>query len=1167
MKDRAWLIFLIAGTVGSIAAALTGSPAAMGAVGLATGVTAAAIGLSRKDDAEGHAGPWRLFSLAGVAFISASIIRLVHGQIAGESAPFPSPADAVALSGHVFLILGATRLGQLRSPERDRTAIIDGAIIAIGVQTPVWATLLYPYLTDPSIPLDERVLNGVYNLMTTIVLAIVGRLAVGPGARTLSYRLLALAVLCVFVQDTLATVNTVNGLSFRADRALTAPIFVLFGAAGLHPHHLRIAEARARLEVNLSWQRVAALVVSLLIPPVVIGAQIATGNDPSLVVASVSMGVLILLVMIRFWLLAKSQERSVRLQGIQRDANADLAAASSRHGLYRVALRAVGRLVDRPDGRVSLAEVAGRSYRVVDAVGRGSEDAIATTGDLSDLTELVAGELLASRSVAVDRVPPVDVGPEAHDRSPVDVLVVPLVIQARPAGAIIISTSKPITRPVRESIETLASTLSLALESATLTENLHRRRSERRFRALVENSSDMILVVDEEGFITFSSPATQRLLGLPERTVVGSHPARWVHPDDWAPLAAALEVGHNEGNDLEVRVQHVDGSHRWFEVRVRDLRHDPEIDGLVVTAREISDRKATEERLAESEAWFRALVQNSSDVVAVVDNAGRCTYVSPAIRDILGYEPEELVGRPALEMLAPEDVEEFVALYPELSTNSVGSSLRVRQVEVRTVHRSGDIRVVDITLSDMRHEPAVRGIVLNVRDVTVRKALERDLRYQALHDSLTGLPNRTMFTQQIAAALRAADGEAGTVGALVIDLDDFKTVNDSLGHAVGDELLKLAATRLAGHLTSSDFAARLGGDEFAVLVRNVDGVPGMLTVANNVLDVMSEPFRVQGREIRVTCSIGIAVSTGDLDAEILLRSADVAMYLAKDQGKARAAVFEAHLHTSIFERLEMKADLVRAIEDGQLRCVYQPMVSLQTGRLTGVEALVRWEHPERGLLSPDVFISLAEDTGLIVPLGRWVLHEACQQLRQWQLLLSAESALTMSVNLSVRQLSHEHLVRDVREAVQQAGLDPSMITLEITETTLMNDTEANGGRLRELHDLGLSLAVDDFGTGYSSLQYVQRFPVDIIKIDRSFISGLGTNPGDTAVVQSMIELSQRLGVHTVAEGIDRPEQVTLLRSLGADLGQGFLFSPPITADEITRMLEASPQGNPRLLLH
>jgi len=331
---------------------------------------------------------------------------------------------------------------------------------------------------------------------------------------------------------------------------------------------------------------------------------------------------------------------------------------------------------------------------------------------------------------------------------------------------------------------------------------------------------------------------------------------------------------------------------------------------------------------------------------------------------------------------------------------------------------------------------------------------------------------------------------------------------------------------------------------------------------------VAQPYRIQGRDIRVTASIGIAFADDEsVDAEVLLRSADVAMYLAKDRGKNRYAVFEAHMHTSVFERLELKADLVRAIDDQQLRCHYQPIVSLQTGRITGVEALVRWEHPTRGLLYPDAFIPLAEDTGLIVPLGRWVMREACQQLRAWQLRLPSRSTLSMSINLSVRQLMHEQIIRDVREAVDDAGLDPSTVTMEITETTLMHDTEMTRERLAELRKIGVSLAVDDFGTGYSSLQYVQRFPIDIIKIDRSFVTGLGTNPGDGAVVQSMIELSQRLGVHTVAEGIDRPEQITLLQSLGADLGQGYLFSKPVVASEISALLDSSPHENPRFSLH
>ncbi|MGI8754803.1 MAG: putative bifunctional diguanylate cyclase/phosphodiesterase, partial [Acidimicrobiales bacterium] len=601
----------------------------------------------------------------------------------------------------------------------------------------------------------------------------------------------------------------------------------------------------------------------------------------------------------------------------------------------------------------------------------------------------------------------------------------------------------------------------------------------------------------------------------------------------------------------------------WFEVRLRDLAHDPEIRGMVVTAREVSDRKATEQQLAASEARFRALVQSSTDIVAVVDAQGYFSYVSPAVTEMLGYEPEELIGTSTLALLAPGEKSNFEVAYPQLmQALAPDENLTVPRAEAQLRHRNGELRSVDMTVTDMRFEPAVGGIVLNARDITVRKALESDLRFQALHDTLTGLPNRTMFTQKTAEALLVTTS-TDTIGALFIDLDDFKTVNDSLGHAVGDQLLQEVSRRLIASLSTQDLAARLGGDEFAVLVMDAEDEAGMVALADKVLALVAQPYRIQGRDIRVSASIGIAFGGEEgVNAEVLLRNADVAMYLAKDRGKSGFAVFEAHMHTSVFDRLELKADLVRAIDDGQLRCYYQPIVSLQTGRMTGVEALVRWEHPTRGWLTPDAFIPLAEDTGLIIGLGRWVLREACQQLRIWQLVLPATDTLTMSVNLSVRQLAHEHIVDDVREALEDASLDPSTVTLEITETTLMHDTEVTRECLAELRRIGVSLAVDDFGTGYSSLQYVQRFPIDVIKIDRSFVTGLGTNPGDGAVVQSMIELSQRLGVHTVAEGIDRPEQVRLLRSLGADLGQGYLFSQPLPASGIDALLSRKSSESP-----
>jgi diguanylate cyclase (GGDEF)-like protein/PAS domain S-box-containing protein len=1174
VKNRGWILYLVLGLAASLVAGASPSGAAVGPLTQIVGWLAVIIGVSTAKKSSPEAGrPWAFFVAAASAFLIAGLVRTIHGSIIDFDRPFPSPADAIALAGHVCLIIGGVLLGHLRSPDRDRAVFIDGAIIAVALQTVVWSWLLYPYMTDPSIPVAERAINGAYAVMTTFLLSIIGRLAVGPGARTTSYRLLAAAVITIFVQDVLVTVETVGGPQAWVGRALAPPIFVLFGAAALHPARQRIAEATSRTDGRLPRRRIVVLTVALLVNPAIIVLQLRMGDDISVAVAVGSTIILVLLVMFRFFLLARTQERTVELQRVLQEANADLAAASSRHAMHRATLRAVVRLAnDLPGLRVSIAQAAGSSLRVLDSIGQDAESAVGTSIAMDAVPDALVDGLASLTPTSVDAAAPIDLSATQAGGGTASVLVAPLSAQHDLSGALILTSRRPIDSTLRQSVETLASTVSLALESAVLTENLLRRRSERRFRALVEHSSDIVLVVNADRQITFASPAAHRLLGLSEKSLLGSHPARWVHADDWPVLARVLEgtpaVGHQESDGVEVRLVHVDGSHRWFEIRTRDLAHDPEIQGLVVTAREVSDRKATEQQLAASEARFRALVQSSSDVVAVVGENGCFTYISPAVSEMLGYAPEELTGSPAIALVAPEDVETFQASYPELSQRRwpVGD-LTIRRVETQLRHRSGELRTVDITVTDMRGEPAVGGIVLNARDITVRKALEADLRFQALHDTLTGLANRTMFTQQTAAALRGGKG-IESVGALFIDLDDFKTVNDSLGHAVGDQLLQEVSARLVTSLSSEDVAARLGGDEFAVLVVDAADQAGVVALAERVLGLVAQPYRIQGRDIRVTASIGIAFADEEgVDAEVLLRSADVAMYLAKDRGKNRYAVFEAHMHTSVFERLELKADLVRAIDDGQLRCHYQPIVSLQTGRITGVEALVRWEHPTRGFLYPDAFIPLAEDTGLVVPLGRWVMHEACQQLRAWQLRLPARSTLTMSINLSVRQLMHEQIIDEVRESIEDAGLDPSTVTLEITETTLMHDTEMTRDRLAELRNIGVSLAVDDFGTGYSSLQYVQRFPIDVIKIDRSFVTGLGTNPGDGAVVQSMIELSQRLGVHTVAEGIDRPEQVTLLQSLGADLGQGYLFSKPVSADQISALLDSSPHENPRFQLH
>jgi len=423
--------------------------------------------------------------------------------------------------------------------------------------------------------------------------------------------------------------------------------------------------------------------------------------------------------------------------------------------------------------------------------------------------------------------------------------------------------------------------------------------------------------------------------------------------------------------------------------------------------------------------------------------------------------------------------------------------------------------------------------------------------HQALHDALTGLPNRALFLDRLEHALARAIRGGSEVAVLFLDLDRFKTVNDSLGHAAGDELLCAVSRRIVGCMRAADTAARLGGDEFAVLLEDLDSTHEAVRVAERIIAALEEPIGVADREVFVGASIGIA--TGAYGAADLLRHADVAMYRAKALGKGRYAMFEAGMQAEVMDRLDLEADLQRAVDRGELAVFYQPIIALGTGELAGHEALVRWRHPTRGLLAPGAFIPLAEETGLVAPIGRFVLREACRQAARWAAFVPG---LTMNVNLSGRELEDPRLLDDVTAVLRATGLPAERLVLEITETVLMQDTEATIERLRALRALGVRLAVDDFGTGYSSLRYLNRFPLDVLKMAKPFVDGLGSPDGDPALARAIIELGSDLGLHIVAEGIERSPQLAHLQRLGCPYGQGFWFARPMPAAEATAALGA-----------
>jgi diguanylate cyclase (GGDEF)-like protein/PAS domain S-box-containing protein len=486
---------------------------------------------------------------------------------------------------------------------------------------------------------------------------------------------------------------------------------------------------------------------------------------------------------------------------------------------------------------------------------------------------------------------------------------------------------------------------------------------------------------------------------------------------------------------------------------------------------EVEERKAAERAVRASEERFRSLVQNSSDVISIVDADGGVRYHSESVRRVLGYDPAELVDGDPLSLVHPDDRERVARFVAEAALRpgvTAAETWRMR-------HRDGTWLHSETVAANPLEDPNVGGLVLNTRDVSDRKELEAQLVHQAFHDGLTGLANRTLFAE---------------LAVLFIDLDDFKHVNDSLGHAAGDQLLIAAARRLQGCLRPTDTAARLGGDEFAVLLGRVTDAEAAAAVAGRVLDTLHQPFGLNGRTIPIKASLGVATGLpGAAEAEELLRNADVAMYAAKAGGKDRYELFRPDMHEDMLQRLELEAELRHVADRDQLVLHYQPIVELVSGRITRLEALVRWDHPTKGLLPPPAFIPLAEEQGLIGPIGLWVLLQACLQARRWQDRFPDAPPLSVHVNLSGRQLEEQRLVGEVVQALEMSRLSPRLLTLEITESVLVTDIEAMSARLRELKGLGVLLAIDDFGTGYSSRSYLRRFPIDMLKIDKAFVDG------------------------------------------------------------------------------
>lgn len=552
-----------------------------------------------------------------------------------------------------------------------------------------------------------------------------------------------------------------------------------------------------------------------------------------------------------------------------------------------------------------------------------------------------------------------------------------------------------------------------------------------------------------------------------------------------------------------------------------------------------------------SETRFRSLVQHSSDLISIIDADLTLHEVTPSIERILGYRPADLIGQGLTALCHPADQPSLWQAVADVVAEPAAQGVVVWRMR----HQHGHWCYVETMITNLLDDQAVNGLVLNTRDISEHKALEEQLTHQAFHDSLTGLANRPLFHNRLHQALLNAGRTGLPVTVLFLDLDNFKTINDSFGHSEGDRLLQLVAQRLTSCLREIDTVARLGGDEFAVLVEQTTPTE-VVSLCERLGSILRQPLRLGQTDIVVGTSIGVAHSEiGQRSVDDLLRNADLAMYIAKSRGKGNYAIFEPNMHTAVLERLALEADLRQAIEQQQLVLHYQPIINLATGDLTGVEALLRWQHPQQGLIPPPRFISIAEETGLIRPIGRWALGEACRQVRLWQTQSElAVADLNVSVNVSGRQFQSPQLVEEVSEALAASGLAATCLTLEITESTVMYDTVSTIRSLTALRQLGVRLAIDDFGTGYSSLHYLTRFPIDVLKIDKAFVDVIDQAGGDSGVTRLIVQLGETLGLITVAEGIERREQLEQLLQLGCQHGQGYLFTRPVDAPTLGELL-------------
>ena len=960
------------------------------------------------------AWPWRWFAIGQALFFLGDVYTYSYPLVSHHEVPFPSVGDVLYLLVYPALMTGVLLTVRRRNPQGDRAGVIDVLIITLGIALLSWIFLMAPYVHDATLSPLAKAVSIAYPLGDVLLLAAALRLAFDGGRRSGSFALLAMSVGALLATDAGYGYALLDG-TFHHQLIYDAgwlAYYILWGAAALHPSMRQLVEATPDRERRLSWQRLGMLTAASLVAPAIELVREAGRGDVDLLVIVAASIVVFLLVIARVAGLVTQNERSVEREHALRLANLALVEATTPAEIGSVALQTAQLLVDGAgQARLCFQQATGV------ALVTGSN------GQQDELSPETVALLSAAATTPNERVAlPADTHAELALPPGLRANVFALAARDDQRGLLIAAASTPFSPILVDALNALCASVSLALESAALTEQAHRQENEARFASLVRNSSDLITVVTREGTVLYQSPSIERILGM--------------------------------------------------------------------TAAEVSGTAFEELLLPGDRGRLRKLLQK-----------------------------------------------------PRLGAS------RSQAFDCTLVHRDGQSLKFEVVATDLCDDEHVRGVVLNGRDSSERAAFEEQLAHQAFHDAVTGLANRALFTDRVEHALARAAREGTSIAVIFLDLDDFKTINDSLGHAAGDAVLRQVASRLLEVVRTTDTAARFGGDEFAILLEDVSDPAAAIEFAERLVSGFDMPISVMGKDLTVRPSVGIALGGAGAeqvsgDADELIRNADAAMYICKREGRSGYRVFEISMRESIVERLELRSELERAIAERQFELHFQPVVRLKDGSVAGMEALVRWHHPTRGLVQPGQFIPLAEEMGLIVDLGRWVLRESCSHAARLRASGEADPDFTIAVNLSVKQLQHPDIVDDVRAALVDFAIEPRLLVLEITETVMMADYELASRRLQQLKDLGVRIAMDDFGTGYSSLSYLSRFPVDILKMDRSFLTS-NAAPQAAGLAAAIVALGESLQLEVVAEGIELSDQYQALRNLGCDLGQGFFIARPM----------------------